>query len=64
MPIFRVTATQDMPWFAMIEAEDEEQAWSIARGDVGPDPQWEKEKNSHGAWEEIDFTLEDITREK
>ena len=61
MPIFRVTATQDMPWFAMIEAEDEEQAWAIARGDVGPDPQWQPEPEE--CWKS-DWTLEDIEKMK
>ena len=56
MPRFRVTATQDMPWFAFIDAEDEEQAWAIARGDVGPDPQWQRAEER---WES-DWPLEDI----
>ena len=50
MPIFRVTATQD-----------EEQAWNIARGDVGPDPQWQPEPEE--CWKS-DWTLEDIEKMK
>ena len=60
MPRFRVTATQDMPWFAFIDAEDEEQAWAIAKGDIGPDPQWQREEER---WES-DLTLKDIEEMK
>ena len=60
MPRFRVTATQDMPWFAFIDAEDEEQAWAIAKGDIGHDPQWQREEER---WES-DWTHEVIEEMK
>ena len=54
MPNFKVTATMDVGYTAIIEAENEDEAWAIARGDRTSDPDWEQTDNGH------DWTLENI----
>jgi len=54
MPKFKVTATKDVGYAAIIEAENEEEAWAIARGDRMSDPDWEQTDDGH------DWTLENI----
>ena len=38
MPKYKVTATKDVGYAAVIEADNEEEAWAIARGDRVSDP--------------------------
>jgi len=52
MPNFKVTATMDVGYTAIIEAENEEKAWAIARN--GDEADWEQTDNGH------DWTLENI----
>ena len=52
MAKFKVTATLDVGFEAIIEAENEEEAWAIARKEEGAD--WEKTDDGH------DWTLESI----
>lgn len=52
MPKFKVTATMDVGYTAIIEAENEEKAWAIARN--GDEADWEQTDNGH------DWTLENI----
>jgi|TARA_R100000479_G_scaffold27776_1_gene10654 hypothetical protein len=54
MPKFKVTATMDVGYTAVIEADNEDEAWAIARGDRISDPDWEQTDNGH------DWTLENI----
>ena len=54
MPEYKVTATMDVGYEAIIEADTEEEAWAIARGDRISDPDWEKTDDGH------DWTLENI----
>tara|TARA_R100000656_G_scaffold114569_1_gene86992 strand:+ start:502 stop:702 length:201 start_codon:yes stop_codon:yes gene_type:complete len=55
MKKFRVTATLDVGYQAIVEAKDEEHAWAIAREDVaGEIADWEKIDDGH------DWTLEDV----
>ena len=54
MPNFKVTATMDVGYTAIIEAENEDEAWAIARGYRTSDPDWEQTDNGH------DWTLENI----
>ena len=54
MPKFKVTATKDVGYAAIIEAENEDEAWAIARGDRISDPDWEQTDDGH------DWTLEHI----
>lgn len=54
MKKFKVTATKDVGYAAIIEAENEEEAWAIARGDRISDPDWEQTDDGH------DWTLENI----
>jgi len=57
MPDSRVTATRDVGYSAIIEADSQEEAWIIARGD-NPDaeePDWEQTDDGH------DWTLENIS---
>lgn len=54
MPKFKVTATMDVGYTAIIEADNQEEAWSIARGEGLAEADWEKTDNGH-CW-----TLEDI----
>ena len=52
MAKYKVTATLDVGFEAIIEAENEEEAWAIARKEEGAD--WEKTDDGH------DWTLENI----
>jgi len=56
MPKFKVTATKDVGFEAIIEADNEEQAWAIAREDQikNEEPDWKQTDDGH------DWTLEDI----
>ena len=54
MPEYKVTATKDVGYEAIIEADTEEEAWAIARGDRISDPDWEQTDDGH------DWTLENI----
>ena len=62
MPKYRVTATMDVGYDAIIEAKDEEMAWAIARGDVAPHQTYGPKVNIE--WQQCDdghdWTLEDI----
>jgi len=51
---YKVTATKDVGYEAIIEADTEEEAWAIARGDRISDPDWEQTDDGH------DWTLEHI----
>tara|TARA_B100000686_G_C16778994_1_gene970484 strand:- start:1429 stop:1665 length:237 start_codon:yes stop_codon:yes gene_type:complete len=54
---FRVVATMDVGYAAVIEAKNEEQAWAIAREDEAPiksDPEWKQIDEGH------DWNLEDV----
>jgi lipocalin len=56
MPKYKVTATKDVGYAAIIEAPTKDEAWVIARGD-NPDaeePNWEQADDGH------DWTLENI----
>ena len=44
----------DVGYTAIIEADTEEEAWAIARGDRISDPDWEQTDDGH------DWTLENI----
>ena len=52
MPKYKVTATKDVGYAAVIEADNQEEAWAIARN--GDEADWEKTDNGH------DWTLENI----
>jgi len=52
MPKFKVTATMDVGYTAIIEADSQDEAWEIAKGDCEAD--WEQTDNGH------DWTLENI----
>jgi hypothetical protein len=52
MPKYKVTATKDVGYSAIIEADSQEEAWKIAKGDGEGD--WEKTDNGH------DWTVENI----
>jgi len=56
MPKFKVTATKDVGFEAIIEADNEEQAWAIAREDEikNEEPDWKQTDDGH------DWTLEHI----
>ncbi len=56
MPKFKVTATKDVGFEAIIEADNEEQAWAIAREDdiKNEEPDWKQTDDGH------DWTLEHI----
>ena len=54
MAKYKVTATMDVGYTAVIEADSEDEAWAIARGDSISDPDWEKTDDGH------DWTLENI----
>jgi len=56
MPKFKVTATKDVGFEAIIEAENEEEAWVIAREDEikNEEPDWKQTDDGH------DWTLEHI----
>tara|TARA_R110002020_G_scaffold353993_2_gene566806 strand:- start:1563 stop:1751 length:189 start_codon:yes stop_codon:yes gene_type:complete len=55
MPKYKVTATMDVGYTAIIEADSKDEAWSIARGDYLAEADWEKTDDGH------DWTLENIT---
>jgi len=50
MKEYKVTATMDVGYTAIIEAENQEEAWKIAKGDCEAD--WEQTDNGH------DWTVE------
>jgi hypothetical protein len=57
MPKYKVTATKDVGYSAIIEAPSKDEAWIIAMGD-NPDaeePDWEQTDDGH------DWTLENIS---
>ena len=54
MTKYKVTATMDVGYTAIIEADSEDEAWAIARGDRFEEADWEKTDNGH------DWTLENI----
>ena len=54
MTKYKVTATMDVGYEAIIEADSEDEAWAIARGDRFEEADWEKTDNGH------DWTLENI----
>jgi hypothetical protein len=56
MPKFKVTATKDVGFEAIIEADNEEQAWAIAREDEikNEEPDWKQTDDGH------DWTLEHV----
>ena len=58
MTKYRVTATMDVGYEAIIEADSEDEAWAIARGDRFEEADWEKTDNGH------DWTLENIWKEE
>ena len=58
MPKYKVTATMDVGYTAIIEADTEDVAWAIARGDRFEEADWEKTDNGH------DWTLENIWETK
>jgi len=52
MPKYKVTATMDVGYTAFIEADTEEEAWTIARN--GDEADWGQTDNGH------DWTVENI----
>jgi len=56
MPEYKVTATMDVGYTAIIEADTKEEAWAIARN--GDEADWEQTDNGH------DWTLENISEAK
>tara|TARA_B100000900_G_C20220116_1_gene569441 strand:+ start:443 stop:628 length:186 start_codon:yes stop_codon:yes gene_type:complete len=58
MTKYKVTATMDVGYTAIIEADSEDEAWAIARGDRFEEADWEKTDNGH------DWTLENIWEAK
>ena len=56
MPKYKVTATMDVGYTAIVEADNQEEAWSIARN--GDEADWEQTDNGH------DWTLENIQEVK
>ena len=54
MAKYKVTATMDVGYTAIIEADSEDEAWAIARGDSISDPAWENKDHGH------EWTLENI----
>lgn len=54
MPKYKVTATKDVGYAAVIEADNQEEAWSIARGERLAEADWEQTDDGH------DWTLENI----
>tara|TARA_A100001035_G_C27583232_1_gene408541 strand:+ start:49 stop:237 length:189 start_codon:yes stop_codon:yes gene_type:complete len=56
MPEYKVTATMDVGYTAVIEADTKEEAWAIARN--GDEADWEQTDNGH------DWTLENISEVK
>ena len=56
MPKFKVTATMDVGYAAIIEADTKDEAWAIASN--GDEADWEQTDNGH------DWTLENIREAK
>jgi hypothetical protein len=56
MPKYKVTATMDVGYTAIIEADSQDEAWTIARN--GDEADWEQTDNGH------DWTLENIREVK
>ena len=56
---YKVTATRDVGYTATIEAENEEEALAIARGDEPYEPYYEKTDEGH-CWTVTGITPEDI----
>lgn len=56
MPKYKVTATMDVGYTAVIEADSQDEAWAIARN--GDEADWEQTDNGH------DWTLENIQKVK
>jgi len=56
MPKYKVTATMDVGYTAIIEADSQDEAWEIAKGDCEAD--WEQTDNGH------DWTVENIREVK
>lgn len=56
MPKFKVTATMDVGYAAIIEADSQDEAWKIANGDCEAD--WEQTDQGH------DWTVENIREVK
>ena len=57
MPKYKVTATKDVGYAAIIEAPSKDEAWVIAMGDnsESEEPDWEQIDDGH------DWTLENIS---
>ena len=58
MPKYKVTATMDVGYTAFVEADNQEEAWSIARGEGLAEADWEQTDNGHH------WTLENISEVK
>ena len=58
MKKFKVTATMDVGYTAIIEAPNEKEAWKIAKGEYISEPDWEQNEQGH------DWTLENISEIK
>ena len=58
MPKFRLVATMDVEYTAIVEAKDEEHAWSIASDETGVSVNWYKTDDGH------DWTLENVYKEE
>jgi len=56
MPKYKITATMDVGYTAIIEADSQDEAWTIARN--GDEADWEQTDNGH------DWTLENIREVK
>jgi len=55
MPKFKVTATMDVGYAAIIEADNQEEAWRLATSNLSSgEPDWEQTDNGH------DWTVENI----
>ena len=54
MPKYKVTATMDVGYTAIVEADNQEEAWSVARGEGLSEADWEQTDNGHH------WTLENI----
>tara|TARA_R110000744_G_scaffold176258_1_gene295133 strand:- start:202 stop:390 length:189 start_codon:yes stop_codon:yes gene_type:complete len=55
MKEYKVTATMDVGYTAIIEAESEDEAYAIAKGNRFQEPCFEKTDDGH------DWTIENIT---
>jgi|TARA_R100001510_G_scaffold29149_2_gene25801 hypothetical protein len=55
MPKYKVTATMDVGYTAIIEADNQEDAWRLATSNLSSgEPDWEQTDNGH------DWTVENI----